>query len=91
MSHEKQARERVANDAALAAHAETIFYDWPEGDEHLEWIATAPISEIVDWAETVEAFGDSRAASSLGRRTSKRKADAARANGRKGGRPRKAA
>lgn len=30
-----------------------IFYDWPEGDEHLTWLLTATENEINDWFETV--------------------------------------
>jgi hypothetical protein len=52
----ERAAERVAKSPRLAAHRETIEYDWREQDEsHEQWVATAPIAEIVDWAETVEA------------------------------------
>lgn len=54
MTPEKTARDRVSSDPRLAAHSETIFYDWDNQDEHLKWIATAPTDEIVDWAEVVE-------------------------------------
>ena len=55
MTTEKTARNRVDNDPKLSAHSETIFYDWDNQDEHLEWVAIAPTEEIVDWAETVES------------------------------------
>ena len=55
MSNEQKARARVKSTPTLQKFAETIFYDWPNWDEHMEWIATAPVKEIVDWAETVEA------------------------------------
>jgi thiaminase len=48
-----RARLRVSNSPALKSYEDIIFYDWPEGDEHLTWVATAPIKEIVDWAKTV--------------------------------------
>ena len=83
-----KARIRVEASQALSRHSETIFYDWPEGNEHLHWIATASESEIVDWAETVERAARS-AAAALGSIRSERKAAASRENGRKGGRPRK--
>lgn len=51
----KEAERRVWVTPELKAHETTIFYDWPEGDEHWKWIATAPVKEIVNWAETVEA------------------------------------
>ena len=49
-----KADRRVNGTPELEAHRETIFKDWNEGEEHWEWIATAPIAKIVDWAETVE-------------------------------------
>jgi Arc/MetJ-type ribon-helix-helix transcriptional regulator len=48
-----QARQRVDNTPELQPFEDTIFYDWPEGDDHWKWVATAPVPEIVDWAETV--------------------------------------
>ncbi len=30
-----------------------IFYDWPEGDEHLDWLLTAPEKEINDWFDAI--------------------------------------
>ena len=49
-----RAHRRVRKSPPLREHFETIFYDWPEGDEHLQWIATAPFTEIVDWAQEIE-------------------------------------
>lgn len=54
-STEDLARARVAAEPQLQAHAATIFYDWPNWTEHIEWIATAPIAEIVEWAAQIEA------------------------------------
>lgn len=48
------ARTRIDNTPELAAHADTILTDWPNWTEHMAWIATAPVSEIVDWAESIE-------------------------------------
>ena len=45
------ARTRVQDTSALAAHADFILADWPEGDDHWQWVATAPVAEVVDWAE----------------------------------------
>jgi hypothetical protein len=47
------AEGRVESEPRLQKHADTILYDWPEGDEHWNWVCTAAIDEIVDWAETV--------------------------------------
>lgn len=51
---EQIACDRVANSAALAAHAETIWADWDNMDEHIEWVVTAPEAEIIEWCETIE-------------------------------------
>ena len=53
-----RAKARVDASPELSAHSDTILYDWPEGDEHFTWVATAPINKIVDWAETIESQGD---------------------------------
>jgi len=45
------ARERVRNTPKLAPHEEFILADWPEGDEHWQWVAEAPVEEIVSWVE----------------------------------------
>ena len=48
------AEQRVNNEPKLSQHYDDIFYGWTNWDEHLEWITTAPIEEIVDWAEMIE-------------------------------------
>lgn len=53
--NEQTARQRVKETPELQRYEDTIFYDWPNWDEHLDWIATAPIQEIVDWAESVKS------------------------------------
>lgn len=69
------ARYRVEHTPALAPYTDVLLYDWTEGDEHWEWVRTAPIAEIVDWAETVEAnvrqaaAGDADAIARLEHRT----------------------
>jgi hypothetical protein len=49
----QQAEKRVDASQKLLPHKSIIMHDWPEGDEHWRWVKTAPISEIVSWAETV--------------------------------------
>jgi len=51
---EEQARRRVETTPELKAHEDTILYDWPNRNEHMRWVATAPVEEIVDWAKSVE-------------------------------------
>ena len=45
---------RIDATPELEPYRATITYDWPEAEEHYRWVCTAPIAEIVDWAETVE-------------------------------------
>lgn len=47
------ARQRVSDTPELSEYEDIIFYDWPNWDEHLAWVATAPVEEIVQWAATV--------------------------------------
>ena len=42
---------RVDASAALRAHRDFILADWPEGDKHWRWVATATESEIISWVE----------------------------------------
>ena len=40
-------------------------YDWND-DGHMEWVATAPIAEIVDWAEIIRQGEREQAEAALG-------------------------
>lgn len=53
-----KAENRVKQSPSLSRHSDTILYDWPDGDVHWKWVATAPVKEIVSWAEHVESFQD---------------------------------
>jgi hypothetical protein len=53
-----EAHERVNNIPELQKYEDIIFYDWSNWDEHIEWVATAPIDEIVDWAKNDVGKGD---------------------------------
>lgn len=54
MPWKTKAWNRVNDTPELYRHRSTIMADWQEGDEHWEWVATAPVTEIVNWAEVVE-------------------------------------
>jgi len=54
---EQQARQRVEGTPRLKVHEEIILADWPNWDEHMMWVVTAPIEQIVDWAEEIEQVG----------------------------------
>lgn len=47
----QRAERRVDNSPTLASHKEFILADWPEGDEHLRWVLTAKIQQILDWVK----------------------------------------
>lgn len=51
---------RVARNPQLNKHKDTIFYDWPNWNEHIEWIATGPVSSIIAWAEAVESYREEK-------------------------------
>jgi hypothetical protein len=48
------AHRRFENTPELAPYEDMIFADWPNMDEHLSWIITAPAADIVDWAEAAK-------------------------------------
>jgi hypothetical protein len=50
----EDARARVDATPELDAHRWVILSDWPEGAEHWEWVSSAPVAEIVDWANAIE-------------------------------------
>jgi len=46
-----RARARMYELGFTAEQMDFIFADWPEGDEHLDWLLTASRDEIADWGE----------------------------------------
>jgi len=50
----ERATRRVDSHPELEEYRDVIFYDWPEGDEHQKWIATAPSGDIVRWAQSIK-------------------------------------
>ena len=51
MTNETKARNRVAASNTLSKYSSIIFYDWPNWDEHMEWIANTDELEIIEWAQ----------------------------------------
>ena len=50
----EMAADRVDGEKRLQQYRDILIeYDWPEQEEHWEWVATAKIDDIVDWAETI--------------------------------------
>jgi len=81
MNNEQIAKQRVADNPELTKHEETIFYDWSNWDEHMEWVATAPIEKIVSWAREIEGYSKSQAASTLRAIPSELRSQRSRDNG----------
>ena len=52
MDWRELAENRVNSHPELEPYRDVIFYDWDD-EGHLEWIATAPSGDIVDWAQVV--------------------------------------
>ena len=44
---------RINKNPALVAYADLLQYDWDDADEHADWVATASVSEIVEWAQQI--------------------------------------
>ena len=54
----RQAAElRVQRSQQLCGLRDVIMRDWPEGDAHWQWVATAPAADIIRWATSL-ADGD---------------------------------
>lgn len=53
MNNFQKIQKRIDNNPELKPYADLLQYDWEDEDEHAEWVATAPVSEIVDWAESI--------------------------------------
>lgn len=50
----EMADDRVkATPELLPYHDILIDYDWDNQFEHWEWVATAPVEEILDWAKNI--------------------------------------
>lgn len=49
----KKIEERIESTPELEQYRPELEYDWPNRHEHAEWVATAPVEEIVEWAEAI--------------------------------------
>ena len=47
---ELRAIARVNRTPSLKQYEQVIFADWRRWEDHMAWVATAPISEITEWA-----------------------------------------
>lgn len=49
---------RVDSEPSLSPYEDIIFADWPEGNDHLEWVITADVDEIESWAKQIREDSD---------------------------------
>jgi len=50
----RNAAQRIHDNPELEEYRDLLIENlWDNQDEHLDWVATAPISEIVAWAEDI--------------------------------------
>lgn len=54
----EKAVDRIMNTPQLHQYRDIILSDWAEGDKHLHWVITAPVGEIVDWAQPIREAED---------------------------------
>ena len=45
----ERARNRVMDSEALRPYTDFILADWPEGDEHWQWVIHTSEAEILEW------------------------------------------
>lgn len=54
--HAKMAADRVDAEENLREYLDILIdYQWHNQADHLRWVATAPIEEILDWAEIIRS------------------------------------
>ena len=50
----RAAAQRIADHPELEEYRDLLLeYGWDNQDDHLEWVATAPIAEIIAWAQDI--------------------------------------
>ncbi len=49
----EKATKRIDDTPELEQYRDIILYDWPEGEEHWEWVAEAKLEKIVEWCESI--------------------------------------
>ncbi len=47
----EQAKQRIVDNPELQPFEKVLLYDWDGSGAHWRWVATAPISEILEWAK----------------------------------------
>lgn len=55
MSTHERAEQRINETPELEQYRDVLLYDWPNRGEHLRWVLSAPVAEIIAWRECVRA------------------------------------
>ena len=46
----RKAERRISDTPELEPYRSVLIeYDWPNWEEHIEWVATGDVEEILDW------------------------------------------
>ena len=53
MDNYEMIESRIEENEVLVQYADILHYEWDNEDEHAEWVATAPLSEIVEWCKSI--------------------------------------
>lgn len=54
-SYYERAVARVCVEPSLAPYRDVLLDDWNMGDTHYEWVVTAGLEAVLDWAECIAA------------------------------------
>ena len=54
-AYERMMNRIETNERELGPYRDLLTYDWPNRTEHYEWVATAELTEIVDWCLNILA------------------------------------
>ena len=47
------AAKRIDDNTELEQYRDLITYDWGDMEAHWRWVASAPIAEIIEWAQGI--------------------------------------
>lgn len=55
---EDEARERMVRLGLTEEQYDFCFADWPNWEEHIDWLLTATYKEIIDWIDASGALDE---------------------------------
>lgn len=45
--------KKISENPELEKYRAWLTYDWPNMNDHIEWVKTATVAEIAEWAESM--------------------------------------